>query len=161
MSPVERSSGHATRALLISFGTIALVVLLLWGVSVWLTNRHNSRAPSGTVGGVFTAGPASHLLDEIHSGGQPLYFGDVSGNDRRPIVLSHTGNADDTGWHAFLAIVPDAPASCVWNWDRAGSRFTASCDANRHLDVAGTGAEQYPVKVVNGKVEVDFTAPVS
>jgi hypothetical protein len=161
MSPIERSSGHATRALIISFVTIALVVLVLWGASVWITNRHNSRSPNGTVGGVFTAGSADHLLDRIHDDRQPVFFDDVSGAGRRPVVLSHTGSDSETGWHAFLALVPDAPADCVWSWERAGQRFTASCDENRHLDVAGTGAEQYPVRVVKGKVEIDFTTPAS
>lgn len=161
MSPVERSSGHATRALIISFATIAVVVLVLWGASVWLTNRHNSRAPSGTVGGVFTAGSADHLLDEIRDGRQPLFFDDVSGAGRRPVVLSHTGSDSTTGWHAFLALVPDAPGDCVWNWERAAQRFNASCDPSRHLDEAGTGAEQYPVRVLKGKVEIDFTSPAS
>lgn len=157
MSPIERSSGHATRALIISFATIVVVVAILWGASVLITNHHNSRTPTGTVGGVFTAGSADHLLDQIRAAQQPLLFDDVTGAGRRPVVLSHTGSDSGSGWHAFLALVPDEPGACVWNWDRPAQHFTASCDPGRHLDVAGTGVEQYPVEVVKGKVLIDFT----
>jgi hypothetical protein len=58
MSPVAPSSGHASRALVLSFLVVALGMGLVWGASAVLTSRHINRSDARTVGGVVNLGSA-------------------------------------------------------------------------------------------------------
>lgn len=158
MSPVAPSSGHASRALVLSFLVVALGMGLLWGASAMMTSRHNSRAVTRTVGGVVDLGRASKLLDQLERHDNvPIYFPDVSGNAARAVYLTHRGDRSSTGWSAFLAQVSGEDASCQWAWNRKTERFDASCDPGRHADRYGSGLLQYPITVVKDRLRVDLT----
>lgn len=162
MSPVAPSSGHASRALVLSLVTVILGMAVLWGASVLLTSRHNQRAPHSTVGGVVDLGDASKLARTIaRDGGVPVYYPDVSGNNARSVYVVHKGSNPTKGWSAFLAQVDGEPASCLWSWNHSTKQFDATCDAKRHADREGTGLVQYPVEVTNGRLKVDLTVSPS
>lgn len=139
---------------------IVVGILVLWLVSVWLTNRHNERMATDS-GGVVELGDATRLTAQFdRGGGVPIYFPDVSGNAERSVYLSHAEGPSDEGWTAFLAQVPGEPSSCQWEWNDDHARFDASCDPDRHADAHGEGLEQYPVEVVQGKLQVDLRSPL-
>jgi hypothetical protein len=158
MSPVAPSSGHASRALVLSFLVVALGMGLVWGASAVLTSRHNNRSDARTVGGVVNLGSASKLLAQIERhDGVPIYYPDVSGNAARAVYITHRGDRSSEGWSAFLAQVPGEASSCQWEWNRDTERFDASCDASRHADRHGDGLLQYPATVVKNRLHVDLT----
>jgi hypothetical protein len=157
MSPVQQTSGHATRALLLSGVTVGVVILVLWGASVVLTHRHNSGTHSGTVGGKITLAKASKLADEVAKHG-PIFYPDVSGNHLRDLYLQHVGAEPTKGWMAFLVQVPGAHQGCVWQWQAKRGQVVASCDPERTLAAAAPGLQHFPTTVTKGgKVEIDLT----
>lgn len=157
MSPIRRPPPFNGRMLVIAAAAIVVGVAVLWAASAALTARHNNRSGQISAGGIVELGDAGRLAAQFQRGGDvPIYFPDVSGNDRRAIYLVHDGGASATGWTAFLAQVPDEAPSCQWEWNADTDRFDASCDASRHADRWGTGLEQYPVKVVDDKLRLDF-----
>ena len=158
MSPVATSSGHASRALVLSFLVVFLGMGLLWGASVLITNRHNGRSASQTVGGVADFGRASKLLAQYERHGSvPIYYPDQSGSGTRSVYLTHQGERSSTGWSAFLAQVPGEDPSCLWAWNAETKQFDASCDKGRHADRHGEGLHHYPAKVVKDRLRVDLT----
>lgn len=137
---------------------ILLGIGVLWGASALITNRHNSRVATQTVGGVVDLGSASKLLAQLERhDGVPIYYPDVSGNAARAVYLTHRGDRSSTGWTAFLAQVPGKDASCQWAWNKKTGRFDASCDATRHADRHGDGLLQYPLRVRKDRIRVDLT----
>lgn len=157
MSPVQQTSGHATRALLLAVSTVGLVILVLWGASVFITHRHNGRNPSGTVGGQFDAGKAEKLANEIHDHHQPVFFPDVSGNHVVNLYVQHVGSDPRKGWVVFDVQVPRAKTGCVWRWQSDDHRFRASCDRRRTLAADAPTVDHYPVRVVKGRLKIDLT----
>lgn len=156
MSPVAPSSGHASKALLLAGATILVGMLVLWGASVLLTNRHNDRAGTRTLGGIVTLGKAETLAKSIDKARRPVFYPDVSGNHERDLYLQHRGTDPEAGWSAFLVAVPDAPDGCVWQWNDGLDRFDASCDPDRHAPADGAGLVRYPVRVEDDTVKVDL-----
>lgn len=158
MSPVAPASGHASRAMILTFAVVVVGMLLVWGASVALTSRHNNRVQTEPVGGEVNLGDAKSLRAGIDKGdGAPIFFPDVSGNNARGVYINHEGDDLTTGWVAFLAQVPGEAADCLWQWDQKSGRFTTSCDSAKHADAMGTGLKQYPVHITEGRVKVDLT----
>lgn len=144
---------------MIAAAGILVGVVLLWLASAALTARHNHRTGGINAGGVVELGNASRLAAQIRRGGDaPIYFPDVSGNNRRAVYLAHKGPGSASGWTAFLAQVPGATPSCQWQWNPTTRQLDASCDAQRHASGEGTGLVTYPVTVVKGKLRVDLRA---
>ena len=161
MSPVRRTV-FSGRTFVVATALIVLIIAALWGASLWLTKRHNDRVASRDQGGVVSLGSASKLVAEIEGhGNAPIYFPDVSGNQRRAVYVTHDGGPSTRGWSAFLAQVPGEASSCQWQWNQDTDRFDASCDPKRHLDASGTGAVHYAVSVVDGKVRLDLRRPAT
>lgn len=155
MSPVERTSGHAGRALAVSGVGIALVLLVLWGASV-LTSRQDSfdvRLGDQT----FQGGNAERLAGEIDERG-PILYGDISdsGGDRRDIILQHLGDDVEDGWYAFRAQPADKDRECTWAWEADEEQFRARCDRSLTAAANGEGLESYPVIVEDGRLDVDL-----
>lgn len=160
MNPVTRSSFHAGRTMLAALAVIIVGLVLLWGLSALITKRHNARITPAS-GGVVEVGDAARLTAQFdRGGGVPIYFPDVSGNAERSVYLVHTDGPSDKGWTAFDARVPGKASSCQWRWNDDAGNFDASCDPERHSDAHGTGLAHYPVKVVQGKIQVDLTSPL-
>ena len=158
MSPVAPSSGHATRALTLTFAIVIVGMVVVWGASSLITKQHNSRASHGTIGGVVDLGSAKRLASQVDKGnGIPVYYPDVSGNSARSVYVSHIPGSATKGWSAFLAQVPGHAPSCLWEWNRATGRFDATCDKSLHADKHGAGLQHYPVTVKKGSVQVDLT----
>lgn len=163
MSPIRKPPPFSGRTLIHAIIAIIVGLALLWAASATLTARHNRQTSGGGVGGIVALGDASRLVSEFErGGGAPLYFPDVSGNARRSVYLTHDGGPADTGWTAFRAQVQgEEDDDCQWEWNAATTRFDASCDPDRHASADGTGLEQYPVTVHEGRLRVDLrTDPV-
>ena len=156
VSPVERSKGHAGRALAVSGVAIAVVLLVLWGAAV-VTNRQDSldvRLGDQT----FQGGSATRLADEIDERG-PILYGDISdggSSGTRDIILQHLGDDPEEGWYAFRAQPPDRNRECTWQWQPEEDLFRAACDEDLTAPADGEGLESYPVEVTDGKLDVDL-----
>ncbi len=154
--PVERSRGHAGRALAVSGLAVAVIAGGLWAVAV-LTSRTDSlnvRLGDPT----FQGGSAERLADEIDDRG-PIIYGDVSDSgtgDARDIILQHIGDDPDEGWFAFRAQPPGEARDCTWQWQADEELFRATCDEDLTAPADGEGLESYPVEVEDGKLDVDL-----
>jgi hypothetical protein len=155
MSPVERSAGHAGRALAVSGVAIAVIALVLWGASI-LTNRQSAldvRLGDAT----FQGGDAERLAEEIADRG-PILYGDISDSDNasRDIILQHIGDDPEEGWYAFRAQPEDKDRECTWVWQPDEDLFRAKCDDSLTAPADGEGLVRYPVEVEDGKLDVDL-----
>jgi hypothetical protein len=154
--PVERSRGHASRALVVSGLGVAVIALLLYGASV-VTSRQDSfdvRLGDQT----FQGGSAERLADEIAERG-PILYGDVSDTgtaDSRDLILQHLGDDPEEGWYAFLAYPPDRARDCFWQWQPEEDLFRAACDEDLTAPADGEGLPQFPVEVDDGKIDIDL-----
>jgi hypothetical protein len=154
--PVERSSGHAGRALAVAGVGVAVVALAVWGVAV-LTSRQSSfdvRLGDQT----FQGGNAERLADEIDEDG-PIFYADISDSgsgDQRDLILQHLGDDPDEGWYAFRAQPPGEERDCTWLWQPDEEQFRARCDDDLTAPADGEGLEAYPVEVVDGKLDIDL-----
>ncbi|HEU5152673.1 MAG TPA: hypothetical protein VFU19_19440 [Iamia sp.] len=154
--PVERSRGHAGRALAVAGVGVAVVLLFLYGASV-LTSRQSSldvRLGDQT----FQGGRADRLAAEIDERG-PIFYGDVSDSgsgDHRDIILQHLGEDPDEGWYAFRAQPPGEERDCTWTWQPDEEIFRAACDEDLTAPADGEGLESYPVEVEDGKLDIDL-----
>lgn len=153
MSPVEQGGNHGSRALVISVVTIGVVLAALWGAA-WAASRQDS-SDVGIGDQTFQGARADRMADEIADRG-PIIFSDVSGSQDRDIILQHVGDDDEEGWHAFLARPADAARDCFWRWDADEEIFRASCDESLTLPADGEGAEQFPVEVTDGRLDIDL-----
>ncbi len=155
--PVERSRGHAGRALGVSVLTIAILLAGAYAASRWLFGAQSSfdvRLGDQT----FQGGNAERLADEIAEGG-PILYGDVSDTgtaDSRDIILQHIGDDPEEGWYAFLAYPPDQRRDCFWQWQPDEELFRATCDEDLTAPADGEGLLQFPVVVDDGKLDIDL-----
>jgi len=156
VSPVERSSRHAGRALAVSGVAIAVVLLVLWGAAVVTNNQDSVDVRLGDP--TFQGGSASRLAEEIDDRG-PILYGDISdggSSGTRDIILQHLGDDPDEGWYAFRAQPPDRNRECTWQWQPEEEIFRASCDESLTAPADGDGLESYPVEVEDGELDVDL-----
>jgi len=153
VSPVEPGRGHAGRALAVSGVAIAIVLLFLWGASVFTSRQDSFEVGLGDQ--TFQGGDAERLAAEIDDRG-PIIYGDVSGGKDRDLILQHLGDDPEEGWYAFRAQPPDRDRECVWQWQRDEEQFRAKCDRSLTAPADGKGLERYPVRVRDGKLDVDL-----
>ncbi len=153
--PVAQSGNHAGRALAVA--TVGVVVLMggLFLASLALSSRKSAALRLGDR--TFQGGGAARLAAEIADRG-PIFYGDVSGEKDRDIILQHLGTNANRGWTAFLAAPTDKPRSCTWQYQKGSRRFRASCDHRRFAPADGAGLSQFPVTVQEGKLSVDLNA---
>jgi len=154
--PVERSRGHAGRALTVSVVAIALIIAVLYGVSVLSSRQDGIDVRLGDQ--TFQGGDAERLAGEIAERG-PIFYGDVSDSgsgDARDIILQHIGDDPEEGWYAFAARPSDKPRDCTWQWQPDEDLFRAACDEDLTAPADGEGLRQYPVEVVDGKLDIDL-----
>lgn len=161
MSPVERSTGHAGRALAVS----AAGVIVAMGAAVGLALLANRGSVDVRLGDeTFTGQKAERIADEIADRG-PILYSDVAGGDRE-LVLQHLGDDAEEGWLAFAARPPGVPRQCFVQWqpddevfrllDRDGD-VNGRCDGSTY-PADGEGLPQYPVTVRDGRLDVDINA---
>jgi hypothetical protein len=154
VSPVERrTGGHAGRALAVSGVAIAVVLLGLWVAATFASNE--SSLDVGLGDQTFRAGRAERLAAEVDERG-PLTYPDVSGAKERDIIVQHLGDDPATGWYAFRAQPPDRARDCTWEWQPDEELFRAKCDPSLTAPADGEGLERYPVKVIDGQLDIDL-----
>jgi hypothetical protein len=153
--PVAPSSGHASRALLVS--AVAIVVLggALWLATVALGGRNSTDVRLGDQ--TFQGGSTKRLAKEIADRG-PIIYSDVSGERERDMILQHLGDDPDEGWYAFLAAPAEKARDCTWAWDEKQNLFRAKCDESLTAPADGKGLKQFPVTVSSGHIDVDLNA---
>ena len=156
VSPVERSSGHTGRALAVSGVGVAVVLLVLWGASVFTSRQDSFDVRLGDQ--TFQGGNAEKLAAEIDDRG-PILYGDISDSGSagtRDVILQHLGDDPEEGWYAFRAQPPDRDRECTWDWQPDEEQFRALCDTALTAPADGAGLERYAVRVVDGKLDVDL-----
>ncbi len=135
---------------------VALVLLVLWGASVFTSRQDSFDVRLGDQ--TFQGGNAERLADEIADRG-PIIYGDISDTgtgSSRDVILQHLGDDPEEGWYAFRAQPPDQGRECTWDWRPDEELFRASCDASLTAPADGEGLESYPVEVTDGKLDVDL-----
>ncbi len=137
--------------------TIGVIVAMggLFLGSLALSSRKTSDLRLGDT--TFQGGGAARLAAEIADRG-PIFYGDVSGEKDRDIILQHLGGDPRIGWYAFLAAPPDKPRSCTWQWQKGERRFRAKCDHRLIAPRDGAGLTRFPVTVQARKLSVDLNA---
>lgn len=153
MSPVERSRGHAGRALAISGVAVAVILLGLWGASVFASRQDSLEVGLGDQ--TFQGGDADRLAREIDHRG-PILYPDVSGAGDRDLILQHLGRDPERGWYAFRAQPPNEDRECTWEWQPDEEQFRARCDRSLTAPADGEGLDSYPVEVTDGELDVDL-----
>jgi hypothetical protein len=153
--PVAPSSGHAGRALLVSAVAIVLLGAALWIATIALGGRNSTDVRLGDQ--TFQGGSTERLAEEIADRG-PIIYSDVSGERERDMILQHLGDDPDKGWHAFLAAPADKARDCTWRFDEDDDLFRASCDESLTAPADGEGLKQFPVRVDDGRIDVDLNA---
>jgi hypothetical protein len=155
MSPVDQSRHHVGRA-----AAVALVGIFVLAVGLGLTTLAIGGRDSADVrlgDQTFQGGSTERLAREIAERG-PIFYGDVSGNKDRDIILQHLGDDPDEGWYAFRAAPVDRARSCTWQWQPDEELFRAKCDESLTAPADGAGLQQYVVTVADGRIDVDLNA---
>jgi hypothetical protein len=136
-------------------GTVAIVVIgvILFLAAVVLGNRNSTDLRLGDQ--TFQGGSAERLAKEIADRG-PILYPDVSGAKARDVILQHLGSDPDVGWYAFRAQPADKGRECTWEWQADEHLFRAKCDRSLTAPANGKGLERFPVKVRDGKLDVDL-----
>ena len=155
MSPVDQSRAHVGQAAIVAL--VGVVVLLLAAGAFAILNRNTKSSDLRLGDQTFQGGSAERLAKEIARRG-PIFYGDVSGNKERDIILQHLGDDPETGWYAFLAAPLGEARDCTWQWQPDEELFRARCDESLTAPADGEGLPQFPVTVEDGRLDVDLNA---
>jgi hypothetical protein len=153
VSPVQRSRGHASRALIVATVGIAVAAGGLWLASLAVSHKSTLDVNLGTP--TFQGGRADRLAKAISKDG-PIIYSDVSGDRKRDIIVQHLGTDPAKRWYAFLAQPKGKPRTCFWQWKSKEQQFRAICDRSLTLPADGAGTTPFPVKVIDGRLDVDL-----
>jgi hypothetical protein len=162
MSPVaRRQRGHTGRALGVAAAGVGLAVALAFGVAA-LANQGQVDVRLGD--DTYPAGNAEGRADEIAETG-PFLLPDLAGG-QRDIVLQHLGTDPDEGWLALAARPAGVSRDCFVQWQADEAEFrlldgegeeSGDCDG-RSYPADGGDLPRYPVRVVDGDLEIDINA---
>ena len=155
MSPVDQSRNHVGRAASVALVGVLVLAIALGLVTLALGGRNSSDLAIGDQ--TFQAGNAEKKAELIAKDG-PVIYADVSGRKDRDVILQHTGTDPTEGWHAFLAAPIEKSRDCTWVWQADEELFRAKCDQDLTAPADGKGLPQFPVKVVDGQLDVDLNA---
>ncbi|MGN6695888.1 MAG: hypothetical protein ACTHN0_17050 [Aquihabitans sp.] len=155
MSPVDQSRNHVGRAATVALVGVVVLAIALGLVTLAIGNRNSTDLNIGDQ--TFQAGNAEDKAALIAKDG-PILYGDVSGRKDRDMILQHIGDNPSKGWHAFLAAPLDKGRDCTWIWQPDEELFRAKCDESLTAPADGKGLPQFPVKVVDGQLDVDLNA---
>jgi hypothetical protein len=150
--PVDRSKGHAGRALAVAGIGVALALGLAFLVAQAASEGHIELRPGEDK---FTVGSVARLAETIEAGGgYPLLFQDLV-NRGRHLYVHHPGGEPTRGWVAFGAFDPADP-DCVMEIDREARVLVNACDRTETYPFSGEGLRPYPVLVEDGLLRVDI-----
>lgn len=155
MSPVDQSRNHVGRAATVALVGVIVLAIALGLVTLAINSRNSSELNIGDQ--TFQAGSAEDKAELIAKDG-PILYGDVSGRKDRDMILQHIGTNPEKGWYAFLAAPLDKGRDCTWIWQPDEELFRAKCDEDLTAPADGKGLPQFPVKVVDGQLDVDLNA---
>jgi len=155
VSPVDQSRNHVGRAATVALVGVVVLGIALGLVTLALGGRNSTDLNIGDQ--TFQAGSAEKKAELIAESG-PILYADVSGRKDRDMILQHIGDDPAKGWHAFLAAPIDKARDCTWIWQPDEELFRAKCDEELTAPADGKGLPQFPVKVVDGQLDVDLNA---
>lgn len=155
MSPVDQSRNHVGRAATVALVGVLVLAIALGLVTLALGSRNSTELNLGDQ--TFPAGNAEEKAELIAKSG-PILYGDVSGRKDRDLILQHIGDDPTKGWHAFLAAPIDKSRDCTWIWQPDEELFRAKCDESLTAPADGKGLTTFPVKVVDGQLDIDLNA---
>jgi hypothetical protein len=150
--PVDRSGGHAGRALAVAGLGVALALGLAFLVAQLASEGRVELRPGEDR---FTVGRAGQLAQTIERGdGFPLLFQDLV-NRGRHLYVHHEGDDPRSGWSAFGAFDPADP-DCIVEIDREARVLVNACDPEVTYPFDGEGLRPYPAVVEDGNLRVDI-----
>ncbi len=155
MSPVDQSRNHVGRAATVALVSVVVLAIALGLVTLALGSRNSTDLNIGDQ--TFQAGNAEKKAELIEKSG-PILYADVSGRKDRDMILQHIGTNPEKGWYAFLAAPIDQSRDCTWIWQADEELFRAKCDESLTAPADGKGLPQFPVKVIDGQLDVDLNA---
>jgi len=107
---------------------------------------------------IFRDRATSNLGDDVYDisastvrASSPLLLNDLAGGERA-LWVTHVGDDEMTGYHAFAAVAPDG---CLVTLDRDTLDLVDSCDGTI-VPPDGAGREQYPVTYDDGRLLIDL-----
>jgi hypothetical protein len=153
--PVGRvSTRREITAVVVALGGILLAVLALV-VLLRLARGGDVEVRLGS--DTFNAGRADHMADQIAEDG-PFLYSDVSGGTR-DLYVNHLGATPEAGWVAFAARSPGSSRECFVRWQPEVGGFVDTCSGVAY-PADGTGLEQFPVIVSDGRLTVDINRTI-
>jgi len=152
----ESSRAPARQALLVGLGAVLGVVAVLFLVLQADRLVGQADLDLDISDGIYRPGPVAELAEGIDTSG-PLLLSDTSGGDR-DLIVTHTGDDLETGWHAFAARQPAAPRDCFVVWSADERTLVDNCDGTVYPET-GEGLPQYPVAVDgDGILSIDLNS---
>lgn len=92
-------------------GFFAVLALFLWGVAAYISNNRDQTSASFAPT-TFDVGHTKSIAASITKNG-PLIFPDLlRSSGLRTIVLDHTGDDPQQGWHIYMAYPKDRDVAC-------------------------------------------------
>ena len=140
-------SNNARRLLL---GTATVVVVII-GLVIIAATVGSDRTVTNLGDEVFGDIRAERVVRDVAEGG-PVFYPDLT-DGRRDIWVTHVGDDPSTG---FLVLLARAPSGCLIQWDPAAGDFYDICDETVRFAADGTGLEQYPYEIDDGKLIIDL-----
>lgn len=151
--PVERSTGHSGKALIIAFLGVAAALGIAFGIAV-LDSRGDVDIRPGTDEASF--GDVEDAAESVASGG-PLFHQDQAGGDR-DVVIQHLGPGSEEGWLAIAARPGGTARECMITWQEEEEVFrlldagevTDACDG-REYPADGGDLPTFEVTIRDGR----------
>lgn len=161
--PVERSTGHSGKALIVAAVAILVALGAAFGIAVLDTRGTVDVRPGADEQRL---ADAESMADEIAEDG-PAPFDDLAGHDR-PIYLQYVGEDEEESWLeadnwlVFAARPPGAPDDCVLAWQEDEQQFrllddgevTEECDGEEY-PADGGDLPNYEVTIRDGTLFFD------
>ena len=102
---------RAVVPVLAGIGFFAVLALFLWGVAAYISNNRDQTS-AAFAPTTFDVGRTQSIAASINKDG-PLIFPDLlRSRGKRTIVLDHTGDDPQQGWHIYMAYPKDRDVGC-------------------------------------------------
>lgn len=130
----------------------AVVVATMLALAVVAVTIGRDRSTTSLGDDRFQDIRAAEILTVVDDGG-PVFFPDLT-DGTRDIYVTHLGDDPLRGFLAFSARSPQT--SCLVEWRPALTAFVDTCDETLTYTQDGSGLEQYPVELSEGKLQIDI-----
>ena len=147
--PQLRRRRKPTTVFVASVIALTIAALILW----WAVRLASNNPEIAKLGPEVFRFDAEDLAEEIDDRG-PFLLKDPL-NRGRELYVQHTGGSPKRGWQAISAYAGDIDVECLLQWEEDDEAFVDPC-TDKTYPADGEGLTRYPVKVVDGRVEVNL-----